>query len=89
MVWLFGIRWGVDIDLQFLKFLVDKTQCGCHNWVGDFDALQGENAELELVECAWRGVLQGLNLEKEDRCGRVDAVSEGEDDVAISKCSAI
>jgi hypothetical protein len=89
MVWLFGIRWGVDIDLQLLKFLVDEAQRGCHDWVGDFDALQSENAELELVEGAWCSVLQGLNFEEENRSGCVDAVGEREDDVAVSVCSAV
>lgn len=53
-----GLRWrflglgahgSVDVDLEFLEFLVNEVEGGCDDWVGDLDSFEGEDAELELI----------------------------------------
>ena len=75
----FGIRDGtrhgdVDVNLEFLKFLVDEAKSSCDHRVGDLDSLKSENAELQFFHCPWCGVLQGLDLQEEDRCRGIDTV---------------
>jgi len=57
--------------------------------IRDLDPLQGEDAVLELVKRARSSVLQSLDLEQEYRRRRVDAVGEGEDDVAVAEGAAV
>ena len=84
-----GTRGSVDVDLEFLEFLVDEVEGCCDDRVRDLDSFKGEDAEFELVQGSWCGVFQGLDFEEEDRGRRVDAVREGEDDVVVAKCTAV
>lgn len=84
-----GTRGNVDVDLEFLEFLVDEVEGSCDDWVRDLDSFKGEDAEFELVQGSWCGVFQGLDFEEEDRGCRVNAVCEGEDDVVVAEGTAV
>lgn len=90
---LFGVGGGgstdSNVDLEFLDLLVEEVESGCDDWVGDFDTFQGEEAKFQFVQCARGGVLEGLNLEEEDRRCCVDAVGKRQDNVVVAECSAI
>lgn len=81
VVFLVGFRsgsryWTLDVDLKFLKLEIDEVEGCCDDGIGSFDSLKGEYTELEFVYCSRCGVLQGLNLEQENRCCGVDAICE-------------
>lgn len=73
-IWGLGQHWEVNIDLKPLDFLVDEAEGGGDDGIGSLDALKCEYTELEFVQGSWGGILEGLDLQKEDGCGRVDAV---------------
>jgi hypothetical protein len=66
----------VDVDLEFLNVLVDEAEGGGDDGVGSLDALECEYTELELVQCSWGGIFEGLDFQQEDGCRGVDAVGE-------------
>jgi len=67
---VFGRRSGdpgnVDVDVKFLEFLVDEVEGRCDYRVRHLHSFQGDNAELQLIQCARCGVFQCLNFEQED-----------------------
>lgn len=64
----------VDVYLELFKFLIDEAQGSCDDGVRDLDSFQSDDAEFQFVQCAWCGVFESLDLEKEDRGCGVDAV---------------
>lgn len=76
LICVWGLSWHceVDVDLELLNFLVDEAEGGGYDGVGSLDTLECEYTEFELVQCSWGSVLEGLNLQEEDGCCRVDAV---------------
>lgn len=75
-VWWLGRHREVDVDLKLLNFLIDEAEGGGDDGIGSLDAFKCEYTELELVQCSWGSILEGLNLQKEDGCRGVNTVGQ-------------